>query len=341
MPSDAQPLAEDRGPRVWATPEWRQAALAWAEAALSAAGIHRTGEATQPRIRAWATVLRIPTTAGIVWMKAAAHETAAEVPLYGLLTRVAPAQVLHPLAADPERGWILLPDGGGSLADELDGIDLPTVLERILPEYGALQVALAPHADEMLALGVADMRPHRMPERFDEAAGAVREGLETADRPRYERALAFRGAYARWAERLAASAVPASLDHNDLHAANMLVPHADEAVATRFYDWGDAVVAHPFASMLHGLGWVAFRLGTTDDDPLLHRLRDAYLGPFEPFAPHARLIEDFELACRVAKVGRCLTWARAIAMRDEGLGYERAPFELFAGIPEPGLFSPV
>jgi hypothetical protein len=330
-----------RGVAFWSSERWRREALAWIDAELARRGERRTGDVEQPSLRPWATVLRVPTSRGTVWLKAASEQTAAEVGLYSLLVSVVPRQVLHPIAADAARGWLLLPDGGTSIRDSLGRVDIVEVLERVLPEYGALQLELAPHLALMLHSGVDDMRPERMHSRFDQAAAAVQSHIGTEDQPSYERAVAYRPVYETWARELAESPVPHSIDHNDLHAANMLLPSADAGVSTRFYDWGDAVVAHPFASMLHGLGWVPPHLGVSQDDPQVQRLRDAYLGAFSAFGSHAELVRTLELACRVAKVARCLSWLRALEMGDEATGFERAPVELFTSILDPSYLTPV
>jgi hypothetical protein len=83
----------------------------------------------------------------------------------------------------------------------------------------------------------------------------------------------------------------------------------------RFYDWGDSVVAHPFASMLLGLGMLHQQLGVGADDPAVVRPRDAYLEVFGDLASRAELVEELELACQVAKAGRALSWDRALRMR--------------------------
>ncbi len=271
------------GTTAWSSADWRARATAWADERLAAAELARTGAVEQPRVRPWATVLRIPTSAGAVWLKATGPEVAFEVGLYELLVRVAPERVLTPLATDAARGWLLLPDGGPSLTDR--GIDIAAAL----PVYARLQLDLAPHVEELLALGVADMRPAAMPARFDEALAAI--GGD-------DRLAALRPAVAEWCERLVASPVPASIDHNDFHGFNILA-------GERFYDWGDAVVAHPFASML-ALEWV------DTDEAGRARLRDAYLEPFADFAPHAELVETLTLARRVARIARALVWQRAI-----------------------------
>jgi pimeloyl-ACP methyl ester carboxylesterase len=47
-------------------------------------------------------------------------------------------------------------------------------------------------------------------------------------------------------------------------------------------------------------------------NPQILRLRDSYLDVFSDLAPHAELVEALELACRVGKIARALTWNRAL-----------------------------
>jgi hypothetical protein len=242
------------------------------DARLGDAGLARTGDLVLLRERPWATVWYAETTGGRVWLKAPNAANRFEVGLYSLLERVVPDHVLAPLGVDVERGWLLLPDAGPCCTD----------LRPALPRYAELQRALAPHVDELLALGVADMRPHVMPQRFDEAVALIAGGREV---------LPARERYVAWCEELAAAPGDATIDHNDLHDRNVLA-------SGRFYDWGDSVVAHPFASLLVPL----------EIDP---GLRDAYLDGFSDLAPHAELARIAELACRVALVARALVWHRA------------------------------
>ncbi|MCT2582876.1 aminoglycoside phosphotransferase family protein [Actinophytocola gossypii] len=294
--------------------------LSWMDGRLTAAGIARTGPVVEHRVRAWGTVLTAPTDRGPVWFKAPGPRTVFEVRLYEVLAAVVPDRVLTPIATDPERGWLLLPDGGPTLDGDL------TVLAEVLPRYGALQRDLASHVDSMLAVGVTDMRPAAMPARFDEAVEVARSRAESPDdHAAIDEVVASRPEFVSWCDRLAASPVPSSLDHNDLHPANVF------ADGTRFYDWGDAVVAHPFASMLVALG--VPRLVHDLDDAAVHRLRDAYLEPFTDLAPRAELVAEVELACRVAKPARTLVWDRALAAGDGG--FRRAPLDTLLALREP------
>lgn len=291
------------------------------DAALAAAGIERTGDIEQPRVRPWATVLTARTSAGPVWLKATAPATAHEVAIYAVLAEVAPGHVLAPIALDHERGWLLLPDGGPAMRAGADGDRLVAGLARAMAAYADLQRAVAPRVGDLLAAGVPDMRPAAMPARFDEALAAA----AGAPAELHDRVAAMRATYAGWCEALAAAPGGASLDHNDLHPGNVLDG------GRRFYDWGDSVVAHPFSCLLMPLGYVHGRLGR-DMAPVL----DAYLAAFADLAPRAELERTVRLAAQVAKVARALTWERALRALDpddpEAARFAGAPFHALAAI---------
>ena len=166
----------------WASAEWRQEVTGWVDRQLASSDRTRTGDLEVERLRPWGTVLRAPTTAGTVFMKAPAPASAFEAGLYQLLVEVVPDRVLHPIALDVEAGWLLLPDGGPVLGEQLDGDDLLDSLAEVAGQYGQMQLDLAPHVDRLLALGLTDMRPERMAERFDEALVVARRGARRGGR---------------------------------------------------------------------------------------------------------------------------------------------------------------
>jgi hypothetical protein len=262
-----------------------------------------------------------PTTGGPVWLKAPGPGTVFEVALYELLGKVVPQRIPLPIAVDVDRGWVLLPDGGPTLHSRLDELDLVAALVTVLPQYGQLQRDLAPHVDELVSVGVADMRPAIMPARFDEAVAVV----EARSARPVTAVREMRATYVDWCARLGESRVAASIDHNDLHPSNIFYT-GDQA---RFYDWGDSVVAHPFASMLVTLAVVRMQLGAGADDTAVTRPRDAYLEVWSDLAPHAELVAEQELACWVGKVARALTWDRALRTQghDQAGEFADAPFQ--------------
>lgn len=320
---------------MWSSAAWLTEATGWLDDRLADAGRVRTGPVSQPHLRPWGTVLTAPTDRGPVWLKEPGPETAFEVPLYELLARVAPDHVLVPIAADVEHGLLLLPDGGAPLGDGLAAEDLPDALATIVPQYAELQRALTGHVDDLLGFGLADLRPVTLPDRLDEAVEAIGRYLgrhaSDDDRAALRRVAAARPTVVEWCEGLAAGVAPASLDHNDLHVWNILTTPSGRP---RFYDWGDAVVAHPFASLLVTLGFLRSELQLADDDPRARRVRDAYLETFADLGPRAGLVTELELACRVGSIARSLVWLRAVrtAGFEQAGAFGRAPLETLAAL---------
>jgi aminoglycoside phosphotransferase (APT) family kinase protein len=101
--------------------------------------------------------------------------------------------------------------------------------------------------------------------------------------------------------------VPRSLQHNDLHAGNVL------ADGERFFDWGDAYVGHPFEVLYVTLGRAEQAYGPQ----ALDRLRDAYLEPWAPYGTRAQLLREARLAAVTARVGLALSWRRALGEADD------------------------
>ncbi|HYI37417.1 MAG TPA: phosphotransferase [Thermoleophilaceae bacterium] len=294
---------EAYGEAVWASDAWRAEAVAWLDQRLADAGMRRTGDVEHLHVRPWATAMRAPTTRGPVWMKAAGPATAFEVGLYELLHRIAPGHVLRPIATDTERAWMVLEDGGPTVEDTMEGEELVRAMEAALRRYAELQRLAAPHAEELVALGAADMRPAVLPRRFEEALEATGGG---AERTRLE---ALRPDVARWCDELARAPAEPSIDHNDLHPDNVFA-----GPPPRAYDWGDSVVAHPFATMLATLDFLQHHtLHCEPGDPRLVRARDAYLEGFSDLAPHDELVRTLDLARRLGLIAHALTWHRVLA----------------------------
>jgi hypothetical protein len=299
------------GTATWTDAAWRAAALTWAEFELDCLRIAMRGEPEQPHVMPWSTVLRLDVDGGPVWLKSIGSGSAQEPPLSSALAGWVPGRVLAPLAMHAGRRLTLLPDGGPTLRDT-GRAAVPESWEAMLAEYAQLQLDLAPYADEMVALGVPDARPERLPALVaelladDEAMLLDRpDGLTTAIR---ERIAADLPTYAECCRRLAESGVPASLQHDDLHDGNVFAG----ADGHRFFDWGDATVSHPFLSLLVSLRMAARALDVPPGDPVLRRLRDAYLEPWGSYGSRSELRELCGVALRVGPPARALTWHRIL-----------------------------
>ena len=241
---------------------------------------------------------------------------------------------LAPLATDPVRGWLVTPDGGPTLRATIDPAGRPgdqdlMAWTSLLRSYGAFQRGIAGEASELVALGVPDERPQRYPAILDRllADDAIWTRVDDADRASAEetrrRLEAARPVIVDLAARLAASPVAASLDHGDLHGNNVLVGPGDEV---HVFDWGDAVVAHPFATLTTTLGSIGHHAGS---DPYGHDLdgvRDGYLEGWLDVASLADVRTAATLAMDLGHLGKAAAWERALhgLERDEMAGFHGA-----------------
>jgi hypothetical protein len=311
--------------------DWRDAVEEWVRAGLAQHDVRLTGPVEDVRDYPWAVVMRWPTDQGPVWFKANARGTRHEVPLYDVLARRAPEHVLTPLATDVERSWLLLPHGGPTLRSiEGAGADLG-LWERMLVEYAQLQREVAPYADELLAAGMVDASPQALPairaallDQPDLLLMGKENGLTPEQRAEL---IAGQDEYARRCAVLAELGPAPTLQHDDLHDNNVFLP-AEEGGALRVFDWGDAVVGHPFGTLLISLRVVSDRAQLPADAPELLRLRDAYLDAWSGEMTRADLEEAARHAVWVDCVSRADCYRRALL---EAVGEERAGQE--SGVP--------
>ena len=301
----------------WADPAWRAAIEAWVRAELEATGRSVTGPIEQPHSRPWSTTLRVPTDRGAVWAKASGAGTAHEGPLLQAFVEWHVPFVLAPLAVDPARRWLLLPDGGPTLRQtrpEDTGDQDLDAWERVIAEYATLQRTVEPRAGELLRLGVPDGRPEVLPATLARlvADDAIWARVDDTERDTAAAARDRLRGLGPWVERraevLAGSGIPVTIQHDDLHSNNVFVgPDGD-----RLFDWGDSVVAHPFGTLLGTLNSVAYHLGIQPDAPELARLRDAYLEAWTDLLPRAALDDVVEAAIDLGRIGKAAAWDRAL-----------------------------
>ncbi len=300
----------------WTDPDWRTATLAWATDRLVELGRRVTGEITQPHLRPWSTVFRIPTDTGLVWCKASGPGPAYEGPLLQAFAGHRIHGALLPLAIDAERALILFPDGGSTLrATRPDGTgdhDLEA-WARVLRGYAGLQRATASFADELVDLGVPDLRPDRLAGVLsgfveDEAiwARADPEDRVAANEAR-RRLPGLVPVVAAMAGELARSGIAATIQHDDLHGGNILVAAGHDTI----FDWGDASVAHPFGTLTTTMNSIEHHAGFDQHGPELGRLRDSYLEAWSDFASPAALLAAARSATILGAISRASSWERS------------------------------
>ncbi|MET7678669.1 aminoglycoside phosphotransferase family protein [Streptomyces seoulensis] len=281
----------------WEQKEWREAAFDWVEGELARHGL-RPGGVPRVRVRPWSVLMRIPVGGQApLWFKANPPASAFEGPLTAALARWVPEHVLRPLAVDAGRGWSLLPDGG-PLFREVEVT--PRAWEELLCGYARMQRALVPRVGELGALGVPRLRVGEVPASFDR----LRAGTGALEMDQPAQLDTLRSRLADWCAELDALGVPDSLDHADLHEGQLFHPGPGRFT---YFDWGDALVSHPFASLRIPAQRAAERFGPG----VLPRLRDAYLDPWTDLGlSTAELRRAAHLAWRLGALGRARAWTR-------------------------------
>ena len=310
---------------LWSSPAFVDEARAWVEDASAALGLKLTGEWEQPHCRPWSSAIRFETTGGRLWFKVNGPGTRFEPGLVALLGRLCPGLVPDVLATDPIRGWSLTRDAGPLLRSLVPADGLLPHWEALMPRYAEAQLGLAAHRDELLATGAREVSPSTSPAQaralLDELGGQPPEqgGLTAEQAALVEARLPE---YDAWCAELAAAPVPDTIQHDDLHSANVCWPGqavdgADEAASARIIDWGDASVGSPLGAMLVTLNSIAYHLGVfredgVIDDPRVLRVRDAYLEPFTTLAPRAELRRLVDLVRRTGCLTRALSYRAAL-----------------------------
>ncbi len=284
---------------IWTDPEWLAETHDWVIESLDRAGLTLMGPIEQPRVRPWATVLRAPGSEGTVWCKGMVPAVAHEPVAISILARVAPDRMPRLLAADRTRRVMLTADGGPRLRDLEGQRRDPKRWMAMLRAYGRLQRLAEGSAAELIGAGVPDRRLAVLPEQVSKLVAELRpEGVDDLV-PRVAEACA----------ELAALGIPETIDHSDLHDAQVFAsPDGD-----RFFDWGDASVAHPFLSLTVALRVLASTIGVADDSPAVDAAIDAYLERWSSLAPLAALRRGAALGRVLGGASRALTW-HAIAV---------------------------
>lgn len=299
---------------LWTSDAFVAEARAWVADQVRPLGLTLTGAWEQPHARPWSSAISFESDGGRLWFKVNGPGIRFEAALLDLLAKVVPDLVPEVLAADHERAWSLTRDAGPVMRSVAPAEELWDWWEGILVRYAEAQVVLAGHRDAVLAAGVPEASPATLPGQaravIEDLAGRDTSdgGLAADEIGRLEAALA---SYDAWCAALAASGIPDSVQHDDLHSSN--VCWNGSVADARIIDWGDTSVGSPLATMLCTLNSIAFHTGREVDDPRVLRVRDAYLEPFTAFAGRSELVELVTLARRTGAVTRAMSYQHAFA----------------------------
>jgi hypothetical protein len=285
---------------------WRAEVEAWIHDRAEEGGRRLTGPLDQRRVRPWSTQIVVPTDAGPLWFKANCPPMAFAPALHDLLAALVPGDVDRPFAIDSDRGWMMTTDRGTTLGESHE----PTLedWQAVVTTTAHLQRVAADHRDEVLATGVPDCSPSTVPHRFDvlleRFATLPPDHPAHADADLVARLTAVRPRIVEATEQIAASAVPLSIQHGDLHPWNVFAV----SDSLRVFDFGDV----QWAPVMEAL---AVPHGVIADDGRLpwEPVRDAYVECWADVADARTMHALWEATAFTQPVNRTQTWWDAIA----------------------------
>jgi hypothetical protein len=290
-------------------------ALGWAREQAAGREIGLTGEIEVVHERPSSVVWRLSAEPIDLYLKAVPPALKYEVALTTLLagwSERGPDLV----AADDERRWLLLRDGGMTLRQVLRAGGGLALWHDVLAEYARLQVQLTGHVAELLNVGCPDRRLALLPGLFEAlledlpALGpGTPEGIPATER---DRLLELAPVVRSLCGELVVQGIPETIQHDDLHDGNVFL-----RPALRFVDWGDSCVAHPFYSLVIVLHVAAHRFELPEGSPELGGLCEAYLKPWSASVAQPRLWAAFEQAQCLGALCRALTWWDQMANLDD------------------------
>lgn len=306
----------------WARLGWFDTAVTWIQHQLMQRGSMIIGPVEQVHVRLWSCVLRVDTTDGPLYFKAAAPYFGYEPLLTQLLAELWPMHLPGILSVDTDRHWVLMEDAGVQLRS-LSNVRAIACWEEVLTLFARMQIESVAHLDVLLACGCPDRRLNMLPQLFenllaDRSAMLIgREGgLTEAD---YAQLRASAPQIRQMCAELASYKVPEALHHDDFHPGNIMACDGRDGRYI-FFDWAESALAHPFYSLIIVLRYA--KLVLDFEDAALVRMRDTYLQAWTIYESMERLLEAFRLAQRLGLLCRALTWYHTVSHLEASTKWE-------------------
>ncbi len=291
---------------VWETPDF--------QAELRAFVVRAVGESAsleRVKVRPWASVWKATAGDQTYFAKQNCPGQAHEARLLSAVAGIAPAYVVPVVAADAGRDLLLTRQLGRTLG-ELDAAHDVATWSRIVQDGALLQRAVAPHIDE---LELTSLPPDCATTYAGDAIGRL-NALPDGDPRRLGNDVAARlrallPSIERWSDQVADLDLPLTINHNDLHAHNVIAADGPDG-PLRFFDFGDALAGEPLGALLVALNVAAADMDAGPDDLRLRRIADTALEVWSDLAPIRALRAALPAALQLARLARVESWRRCV-----------------------------
>lgn len=271
----------------------------WIEEIASRSGLDLVGSYDEVKASDLSIVQRIRMENGNLYFKSSGGISQFEGKLSQSLYSFDPRHTVEVIATHETKPWFIM--------NELLGIPLRQIKDKkvwkqCLQEYAYLQVKLSKQIDNYLEIGLPDRRMNVLKNEIQTYLNEM--CLTGLNEEETKKILSLKSELLQMCDRME-GIVPHSLDHGDLHSANIQWMNNHPV----FFDWGDASVTHPFFSTR--IFWNSL-YDLIDSDlqwqETVEEFRPYYLEPWTEFAPLHELEKLLLISDQLACVYRAIGW---------------------------------
>ncbi len=280
----------------------------WAKSFLQERGCQLQSQFVPVRLNPWSQVYQIKTSVGTIYLKQMAPPFAIEARLLLLLGCSYTNQIPEVVGHNDDLSCFLMFDSGMPLRDRLKSNYPLHFAKKALNTYAILQQDASSQIDTLLSLGTPDWRLTNLPMLYEELLNE--QSFLKADGvtdPLLKRLHKQRSNVTKLCKQLMQYDIVETIEHGDFHDNNCLIDAQDALVIN---NWGDAVITHPFFSLISFLKSAERHHNISVNTALYQDLRDTYLTTWQAFEPESRLLEAFELAKKLAPIKFSLSFYR-------------------------------
>ncbi len=304
----------------WERLGWFETATQWIDKRLD-----EIGEPKHRQIEQWkaawpaSCVLRIKTPLRKLFFKAYYQKSAPESTVISMLSQNWPKHLPQVVSSDTTKRWLLMEDFGNK------SLESASIKKRgkALGLFAEIQRYFLQKVDLLIGMGCADMRSEVLFDRFEQLLNddsalrpGVRGELNTSQIAELRAALPLIRAKF---EQLENSEISKTLVHSDFRGGNIALNDLDIV----FFDWSDAVIAHPFYSVNRYFDFIPPPKGTSKllwrFDPSDHRrnqLLDAYLDKWTKFGSKEQVTKAFSISRQLNPVFLSVRWCNELPYHE-------------------------
>lgn len=269
----------------------------------------------------WSKVWCIRTTGGDYFVKKVKPPFDIELQLLPTLSSVYRSAIPFVIDINLSEQAIIMADHGTPLRDHLKLSYDSTLVHKAFDLYTSIQRDFEDKQEVLFEMRLLDWRLNNLPFLFktfleEKKVLLIEDGLTGTELTRLKERLTLFEAQCR---RAASFKIADTIEHGDFHDNNILIKQHELCIN----DWGDAVVTHPFFSLVSFLVSAHRQHQIKNNSPLYEKLRDHYLSKWGDGLTVEDQRKAFQAIKRINPIKFVLSFSRIAECDKKGLSAYR------------------